>query len=138
MVTGSVSRFVYIPGELWTVSPLGLAFVLRLFARNERWISYIDTEHGECALVKVGATVVGRIRTVYNTAYSNRSGAKIIKESLPIPYPLKSGEEIGRFELGSTVVLLFRKEQVELNSLELNQTVRLGEIIGHFHSPETP
>ena len=68
MVEGSITRFAYIPGELWTVSPLGLAFVPRLFARNERWISYIDTEHGECALVKVGATVVGRIRTVYHTA----------------------------------------------------------------------
>ena len=105
MVEGSITRFAYIPGELWTVSPLGLAFVPRLFARNERWISYIDTEHGECALVKVGATVVGRIRTVYHTAYSNRPGARPLKESLPTAYPIKAGAEIGRFELGSTVVL---------------------------------
>ena len=138
MVEGSITRFAYIPGELWTVSPLGLAFVPRLFAQNERWISYIDTEHGECALVKVGATVVGRIRTVYHTAYSNRPGAKLLKESLPTAYPIKAGAEIGRFELGSTVVLLFQKDQVELDSLELGQTVRLGETLGRFHSPKSP
>ena len=138
MVEGSITRFSYIPGELWTVSPLGLAFVPRLFARNERWISYIDTEHGECALVKVGATVVGRIRTVYHTAYSNRPGARPLKESLPTAYPIKAGAEIGRFELGSTVVLLFQKDQVELDSLELGQTVRLGETLGRFHSPKSP
>ena len=138
MVEGSITRFAYIPGELWTVSPLGLAFVPRLFARNERWISYIDTEHGECALVKVGATVVGRIRTVYHTAYSNRPGARPLKESLPTAYPIKAGEEIGRFELGSTVVLLFQKDQVELNSLELGQTVCLGETLGRFQSPKSP
>ena len=138
MVEGSITRFAYIPGELWTVSPLGLAFVPRLFARNERWISYIDTEHGECALVKVGATVVGRIRTVYHTAYSNRPGARPLKESLPTAYPIKAGAEIGRFELGSTVVLLFQKDQVELDSLELGQTVRLGETLGRIHSPKSP
>ena len=138
MVEGSITRFAYIPGELWTVSPLGLAFVPRLFARNERWISYIDTEHGECALVMVGATVVGRIRTVYHTAYSNRPGARPLKESLPTAYPIKAGEEIGRFELGSTVVLLFQKDQVELNSLALGQTVRLGETFGRFYSPKSP
>ena len=138
MVAGSITRFAYIPGELWTVSPLGLAFVPRLFARNERWISYIDTEHGECALVKVGATVVGRIRTVYHTAYSNRPGARPLKESLPTAYPIKAGAEIGRFELGSTVVLLFQKDQVELDSLELGQTVRLGETLGRFRSPKSP
>ncbi len=137
MVEGSITRFAYIPGELWTVSPLGLAFVPRLFAQNERWISYIDTEHGECALVKVGATVVGRIRTVYHTAYSNRPGARPLKESLPTAYPVKAGAEIGRFELGSTVVLLFQKDQVELDSLELGQTVRLGETFGRFHSPKS-
>jgi phosphatidylserine decarboxylase len=138
IVAGSISRFTYIPGELWTVSPLGLAFVPRLFARNERWISYIDTEYGVCALVKVGATVVGRIRTVYHANYSNRPGATPIKECLSTPYPVEAGEEIGRFELGSTVVLLFPKNQVELNSLELGQTVRLGEVLGHFQPPESP
>ena len=138
MVEGSITRFAYIPGELWTVSPLGLAFVPRLFARNERWISYIDTEHGECALVKVGATVVGRIRTVYHTAYSNRPGARPLKESLPTAYPIKAGAEIGRFELGSTEVLLFQKDQVELASLELGQAVRLGETLGRFRSPKSP
>ena len=57
---------------------------------------------------------------------------------LPTAYPIKAGAEIGRFELGSTVVLLFQKDQVELDSLELGQTVRLGETLGRFHSPKSP
>lgn len=138
MVEGKVVRFAYIPGELWTVSPLGLLYVPRLFARNERWISYLESEFGESALVKVGATVVGRIRTVYHSAVSNRPNAVPLQETLSVPYPVAAGEELGRFELGSTVLLLFPAGQTTFDSFAVGQTVRLGEVLGRFQKRESP
>ena len=132
MVEGEVSEFSYIPGDLWTVSPLGVHHVPNLFARNERLTTFIQTAKGECALVKVGATVVGRIRVRYHDQISNRHGAVAKQVVLDTPFKLERGEEIGLFELGSTVICLFPPEQIELNDLQLGQTVRLGQAIGRF------
>ncbi|MBL4578853.1 MAG: phosphatidylserine decarboxylase, partial [SAR324 cluster bacterium] len=76
MVEGEVQEFSYITGDLWTVSPMGVHHVPGLFARNERLTTFLRTVKGECVLVKVGATVVGRIRVCYHDLVSNRSGAK--------------------------------------------------------------
>ena len=71
MVKGTVERCSYIPGKLWTVSPLGVDHVPSLFAVNERLTSYIQTSGGECAIVKVGAVVVGKIKVQYHSIESN-------------------------------------------------------------------
>jgi phosphatidylserine decarboxylase len=94
--------------------------------------TYIQTEKGECALIKVGATVVGRIRVSYDDQISNRQGALAKQLVLKTPYELERGEEVAMFELGSTVICLFPPGQVELNELELGQTIRLGNAIGRF------
>ena len=117
MVDGEVREFSYIPGDLWTVSPLGVHHVPNLFARNERLTSYIQTNKGECALIKVGATVVGRIRVSFDDQISNRLGALAKQHVLKTPYRLERGEEVAMFELGSTVICLFPPGQVELNEL---------------------
>ena len=132
MVDGEVREFSYIPGDLWTVSPLGVHHVPNLFARNERLTSYIQTNKGECALIKVGATVVGRIRVSYDDQISNRLGELAKQHVLKTPYRLERGEEVAMFELGSTVICLFPPGQVELNELELGQKIRLGKAIGRF------
>ena len=132
MVEGDVREFSYIPGDLWTVSPLGVHHVPKLFARNERLTTYIQTEKGECALIKVGATVVGRIRVSYHDQISNRHGAMAKQLVLKTPFKLERGEEVGLFELGSTVICLFPPGQVELNELELGQKICLGQAIGRF------
>jgi phosphatidylserine decarboxylase len=132
MVDGEVREFSYIPGDLWTVSPLGVHHVPNLFARNERLTTYIQTNKGECALIKVGATVVGRIRVSYDDQISNRLGALAKHHDLKTPYRLERGEEVAMFELGSTVICLFPPGQVELNELELGQKIRLGNSIGRF------
>ncbi|MBI4083142.1 MAG: phosphatidylserine decarboxylase, partial [Candidatus Lambdaproteobacteria bacterium] len=103
---GRVTRFAYVPGELWTVSPLGLRAVPRVFARNERLISFIETPFGELALVAVGATVVGKIRVVYHGVESNLRGAKPLAGPVAPPYAVERGAELARFELGSSVILL--------------------------------
>ena len=132
MVTGEVREFCYIPGDLWTVSPLGVHHVPGLFARNERLITYFKTEKGECALVKIGATVVGRIRVVYHDITSNRPGAAFQKIVLTSPFKVERGDEVGLFELGSTVICLFPPGQIELNELKIEQEILLGQAIGRF------
>ena len=132
MVSGEVREFCYIPGDLWTVSPLGVHHVPGLFARNERLTTYFETEKGECALVKIGATVVGRIRVVYHDLTSNRPGAAFQKIVLTSPFRVERGDEVGLFELGSTVICLFPPGQIELNELKIEQEILLGQAIGRF------
>ena len=132
MVTGEVWEFCYIPGDLWTVSPLGVHHVPGLFARNERLTTYFETEKGECALVKIGATVVGRIRVVYHDITSNRPSAAFQKIVLTSPFRVERGDEVGLFELGSTVICLFPPGQIELNELKIEQEILLGQAIGRF------
>ncbi len=132
MVSGEVSQFCYVPGDLWTVSPLGVHHVPELFARNERLITFFETDKGECAIVKIGATVVGRIRVVYHDITSNRFGATFQKSVLEPPLRVERGDEVGLFELGSTVICLFRPGQIELKDLKINQEILLGQAIGKF------
>jgi phosphatidylserine decarboxylase len=137
MVDGEVQAFSYIPGDLWTVSPLGVEHVEGLFAVNERLTSFITTSAGECALVKVGATVVGRIRVRYDGQISNRPDATTRHAILNPAFPIRRGEELGQFELGSTVVLLFQPGQVEWGNTRVGQPIRLGEALGRFHYHRT-
>ena len=132
MVSGEVSQFCYVPGDLWTVSPLGVHHVPELFARNERLITFFETDKGECAIVKIGATVVGRIRVVYHDISSNRFGATFQKSVLEPPLRVERGDEVGLFELGSTVICLFRPGQIELKDLKINQEILFGQAIGKF------
>ena len=132
MVSGEVSQFCYIPGDLWTVSPIGVHHVPELFARNERLITFFETDKGECAIVKIGATVVGRIRVVYNDITSNRFGATFQKSVLEPPFMVERGDEVGLFELGSTVICLFPPGQIVLNDLKIDQEILLGQAIGKF------
>ena len=133
MMNGEVREFSYIPGDLWTVSPLGLHHVNNLFARNERLTTYIQSKKGECAIVKVGATVVGRIRVNYHNQISNRKGALAKRIVLEKPFNLKKGQEIGQFELGSTVICLFPPKQIELYELKVGQKIFYGQSIGKFN-----
>ena len=132
MVKGEVIEFSYITGNLWTVNQIGLNYVTNLFARNERLTTFINTKNGECALVKVGATVVGRIRVNYHTQISNLKDAVSKKIILDTPYKLEKGQELGLFELGSTVICLFPPKQIVLNNLSLGQMISLGNPIGNF------
>jgi phosphatidylserine decarboxylase len=127
---GAVTRFRYVPGDLWTVSPTGVSQVPGLFARNERWITFLRTAFGEVAVVKVGATIVGRIRVVYHSGVSHAWNAEPLAEALVAPMPLAAGAELGRFELGSTVILLTRPGEAELLPLQAGDAVKMGERIG--------
>lgn len=130
-VNGTVNAFSYFSGNLWPVNALGIENIGGLFAINERIVSPIDTENGKVALIKVGATCVGKIAVEYNSLQSNTSHKAALNLPVNPPRSFEKGDEIGRFNLGSTVILLFEKGQFIPHKLHRGQTLQYGEVIGH-------
>ena len=130
--TGEVRRLVYVPGDLWTVSPLGVQGVPGLFARNERAIAFLATDFGEVAVVAVGATVVGSVRLAFHPLRTNQLFAAPLDTVLTPPAKLERGAELGRFELGSTVIVLCRPGEAVLEDLAPGTVLRMGQAIGRI------
>lgn len=130
-VSGVVSEAVLIPGALMPVFPEAVEKVDELFARNERLISYVDTKDiGRVAVVKVGATLVGRITTAYDSELqTNIRGQSRIAKTYDPPHLVPKGGELGAFELGSTVVILTEKGRVNFDVVE-ERGIRMGLRIG--------
>ena len=132
-----VTRFAYVPGELWTVSPSGLRSVPGLFARNERLLTVLSASWGDLLLIAVGAMVVGKIKVVYDDVTSNLKGARPHAGEPAKPCSLEKGAELGRFELGSTVILLFPPGMVTLNPLQPDEGLMLGQAIGTVNESQS-
>ncbi|MBP1933743.1 archaetidylserine decarboxylase [Ammoniphilus resinae] len=131
-IKGYITKCSYIPGTLFPVNAFGVRAVKGLFAKNERLISYIDSEQmGMVAVVKVGATIVGSVRVAYHLgATTNVKAGVVHHESLPVGKPINLGEEIGYFEFGSTVILVFEQGQIDwIDELTPGQPVKMGEKI---------
>ena len=130
---GRVTGWRYLPGRLWPVNPASVRTVPGLFAVNERLVTVLDTPAGACAVVAVGATVVGRVHAFYDPSvpYTNAPGAAPSRHDYPAPLPVEKGQELGAFEMGSTVILLFEPGRVRLEPrLTAGARVRVGEPIG--------
>lgn len=131
---GEITRYHYVPGKLLPVNPPSASFFPKLFCENERLTTYIrHPSGGEVALIKVGATNVGRIRLSYAPFVTNQwltSRPFGHSHTFETPLPLKRGDEVGMFEMGSTVVLLFSKG-FTIEDFEMDQVVRLGQRIAH-------
>jgi len=134
-VTGTLREMVYIPGKLFSVNPVTAAKVPRLFARNERVAVIFDTAFGPMAMVLVGAMIVASIETVWaglvapikrqikSTRYGEKNDA----------VTLKKGDEMGRFKLGSTVVLAFPPDTSQfVESLKAESAVQMGQTFGAY------
>ncbi len=134
---GEVDRFQYVPGALWPVFPAATRRIPFLFSRNERLTSMLRTAYGEVALVMVGAFGVGRMRVVYDEITTNTGGREVVERALQPAPALATGAEIGRFEMGSTVVLLFPPGSVRWE-VEPGQPVRYGERIAGGRSGHPP
>lgn len=130
-VSGTLREMIYIPGELFSVNPLTAENVPDLFARNERVVTIFDTEFGPMALVLVGATIVASIETVWAGTITPPSGKHIFRWSYPATghtaIKLEKGAEMGRFKLGSTVVLAFPAGKVDfLADQQAGTVTRMG------------
>jgi phosphatidylserine decarboxylase len=126
---GVVRGNLYVPGDLFSVNASTARAVPRVFARNERLICDFDTEHGRMAVILVGALHVGSIETVHcgevNPLPRRRKAPQPI--STGIGRRFARGEELGRFNMGSTVVLLFQRNRVAWSdTLKPESTVQLG------------
>ncbi|GGK79480.1 archaetidylserine decarboxylase [Amphritea balenae] len=131
-VTGTLRETIYVPGDLYSVNQTTAEGVDNLFARNERLVAIFDTEAGPMAMILVGAMIVAGIETVWNgqVAPPLNNGWRVDQSKPSAPVILEKGEEMGRFKLGSTVVLLFGKDAIEWSeSLKAEDSVRLGQAI---------
>jgi len=132
---GRLTRMIYVPGDLFSVNPTTARGVPGLFARNERLVCVFDRPHGAGAfvLVLVGATIVGSMATTWHGIVNNPRAGKLCDvcyENKCIEF--KQGDEMGRFLLGSTVVMLFPKAPLQFNpAWQAGGAVRLGEAMAH-------
>jgi phosphatidylserine decarboxylase len=126
---GTLRRMIHVPGDLFSVNPLTARGVPGLFARNERVVCLFETERGPIVLVLVGATIVGSMATVWHGLVNPpRPGHLRDWTYTDKSITLKQGEEMGRFLLGSTVVMLFPKSGVSFNPRwQPGAAIRLGE-----------
>ncbi len=132
-LTGTLREMVHIPGRLFSVNTATTNSVPGLFARNERVAAIFDTDAGPMALILVGAIFVSSIETVWHGVVTPPSITSVrrwlYQENAPV---LKIGEEMGRFNMGSTIIVLFAKDKAQWNTdFTADKIVKLGEHIGN-------
>lgn len=131
-LTGTLREMVHIPGRLFSVNTATTNSVPGLFARNERVAALFDTDAGPMALVLVGAIFVSSIETVWHGVVTPPSITSVQSWQYQDNAPtLKIGEEMGRFNMGSTIIVLFGKDKAQWdNEFTADKAVKLGERIG--------
>ncbi len=140
---GQLTRMLYVPGELFSVNPVTARGVPGLFARNERVVCVFENANGPFVLILVGATIVGSMATVWHGVVNPPRIPMLRQWQYPNPQVfLKQGEEMGRFLLGSTVVMLFPKASAAAFTFnpawQPGGAIRLGEAMAHLNLPEHP
>lgn len=128
--SGTLESSRYLPGELFSVNQITASLVPRLFARNERLVSIYHTPHGKMALVLVGAVIVAGIETVWGGGPHGPAGTQT---EFGQNWTFSAGEEMGRFYLGSTAIVLFQKGEVQWSpELGAGTSLRLGQALGSY------
>lgn len=126
---GRLTRMIYVPGELFSVNPATARGVPGLFARNERVVCVFETANGPFVLTLVGATIVGSMATVWHGVVNPPRSSKVREwryDDQDIRF--KQGDEMGRFLLGSTVVMLWPKGPMAFNpGWAAEKPIRMGE-----------
>jgi phosphatidylserine decarboxylase len=131
---GKILGYYYEPGKLFPVNNLAVIGIKSLFPKNERLITFLQTEYGKIAVVKVGASNVGKIRVTYDNKIVTNSWIRFPKdvEYTNVNIYIDKGAELGRFEMGSTVILIFEKDTIDFENITKEEKVQYGSTIGHF------
>lgn len=126
-LSGKLLEQVYIPGRLFSVAAHTARTIPRLFARNERVVAMFDTDHGKLAMVLVGAINVAAIETVWDGLVTPPQGWGVKRQVFP-DVNLEKGTEMGRFNMGSTVILLMENPDLQWEqALTAETVVKLGQ-----------
>ena len=140
-ITGTLIKMTHVPGRLFSVSPSTTQNIPRLFSRNERIVNLFDTEAGPMAMIMVGAIFVSSMDTVWAgtvTPKSRRTTSWEYGRKSTAAIKLKRGQEMGRFNMGSTVILLFGKDAIELApELQPEAKLQMGQKVGTITSSKT-
>ena len=134
---GELKQMTYVPGKLFSVSPATTREIPRLFARNERVVCFFETTKGPMAVILVGAMIVGSMETVWHGTITPPHGKQLshwfygtgsaedIKPKKAVT--LTKGDELGRFNMGSTVILLFPESSIHWESIvQAGNSVQMG------------
>jgi len=135
---GTLLEMCYIPGRLFSVNEVSTRYVPGLFTRNERVVTLFDTVAGPMALILVGALFVSSIETVWAGDIARLSNSKFrqwdYRNETEYPVKLKHGQEMGRFNMGSTVIVLFEGTRVNLaQTITSGANVKFGELLGTYN-----
>ena len=144
-VAGRLLKVTYVPGQLFSVNPATARAIPRLFARNERVITYYETDAGPMAMILVGAIFVGSMETVWQGVITPPHGKRLQHWRYPSStqdvlestqdatnLSLNKGAEMGRFNMGSTVVLLFPENVVSWQNLDPGSPIKMGQAIATY------
>lgn len=134
---GALQSATYVPGDLFSVNQVTAENVDDLFARNERLACLFDGPDGLFASVMVGAMIVAGIETVWGGLVETHNPRLVREDFSEDQHAFEAGDEMGRFILGSTVVLLFEPGKVEWDAtLKAGDAVRMGQAIGRRLQPK--
>ena len=125
---GTLTTARYVPGTLFSVNNTTAANIPDLFARNERLVCMFDTEYGKAAVVLVGAMIVAGIESVATGKISRTEDIQETTHSMA----LAKGDELGRFYLGSTAIVVMPKAAKTdwQNEMAANTVVQMGQLLG--------
>ncbi|NMW23937.1 phosphatidylserine decarboxylase, partial [Rhodanobacter denitrificans] len=128
---GTLKETVHVPGRIFSVAPFAVAAIPRLFARNERLVCHFEGEHGPFVVVMVGAILVSSVATVWDGLVIPPYASSIRRKSFAGQrITLERFAEMARFNMGSTVILLLPEGTAELDALQPQQAVQVGQRLG--------
>lgn len=134
-VNGTVIGYCNVPGTLFTVQDWMVERLPGLFVKNERIITYLQSQAGTVGVCKIGAMNVGRITLSYSKIQTNRTfrRRREVFFSPEEQVPVSAGDELGVFHLGSTIILLFQKGAITFDEFSPGDRIRMGKRIGTLH-----
>lgn len=136
-IAGELEKMTYVAGKLFSVNRTSVEHIPELFSRNERVVSFFNTAIGPMAIILVGAMLVAGIETIWHGVVAPSRYKKIKSWAYEKnEVSLQKGDEMGRFQFGSTVIVLFGEKAIRWENLHSDQQVQMGQRIGSFELNE--